>query len=760
MAEVTGTIGNEPVELNNAATEATLRMLLQASLATTKEQKENIKRLAQKSGLDPAAVAAANQGLVQTNVASSKLKIGLSLASQSAKFVEKAFRQTFDLTEKLASGSGNASDVFSAFSKLPLGIGLVATVFQKLALVQESYLKTYQTITSAGINFSGSLTDMRLAAASTYLTLDQYSNLIKNNSEMFARMGGSVNDGIISFTKFSNSFLNSDLGRTVTAMGYSFESANEHLASYIGLIGVNDRKDLETSSSLRQGAAAYLDQLDRLADITGKTREQQEASLKKTMMAADVQVTAARMDTESRKAFLANVQYMNSIAGDAGVEMALAQAQGRSIRTKEASMLTAIAPDAKKAADELAYAAKTYGLGSKEYIEAQNRVRVGLQTGMDRIPTTIFSANEAFKGISDASITYSRDLVNGQTSLNKMTETEQQRQARLKDITNSEADSAIQLQKTLKDLSTEILTAVQPLFPQLQQVMTSVIKSLAEGVRWILEHKDSIVQVVKGLWDLKGSVAAVIVAMLAYKAHLALEKSKEIKDNLLKGTSSLPLHVIVTNPILRVHEVGRELFDRNRRIERAGRRTGGAAGRAGAEAASRAGGAAAGRAAASAATRAGIGAAGAVAGGIVSSMLGALSVGLLAYSITDTLDEITGRAVTGWISKQFTSDSEKQANAMLSGKKASGGIVNPGSYLVGEKGPEILNVGANGDIISNDNINKLLKNISANDQLNKNNAIAIETLNSTLNKMLQYLSTTADNTKHLKDMPRDLYLRP
>ena len=36
MADVTGRIGNEEVELNNAATEATLRLLLQATLSANK----------------------------------------------------------------------------------------------------------------------------------------------------------------------------------------------------------------------------------------------------------------------------------------------------------------------------------------------------------------------------------------------------------------------------------------------------------------------------------------------------------------------------------------------------------------------------------------------------------------------------------------------------------------------------------------------------------------------------------------------------
>ena len=56
MAEVTGRIGDQDVALNNAATEATLKLLLQATLNANKQSLSTIQNLAQKSGLSPQAV--------------------------------------------------------------------------------------------------------------------------------------------------------------------------------------------------------------------------------------------------------------------------------------------------------------------------------------------------------------------------------------------------------------------------------------------------------------------------------------------------------------------------------------------------------------------------------------------------------------------------------------------------------------------------------------------------------------------------------
>ena len=55
MADVTGTIGNEYVELNNAATEATLRALLMAVTSANKQNVSEIRRLAEKTGAASAA---------------------------------------------------------------------------------------------------------------------------------------------------------------------------------------------------------------------------------------------------------------------------------------------------------------------------------------------------------------------------------------------------------------------------------------------------------------------------------------------------------------------------------------------------------------------------------------------------------------------------------------------------------------------------------------------------------------------------------
>jgi hypothetical protein len=208
MADVTGSItgsdGTKDVQLNNAATEATLKLLLQSNLAANKQSIDNIRQLAQKSGLDPASVAAANANIQKVSQSGSKLGTGFEALGFAAGYASKAFKEAADLTSKLASGGAQASDVFAAFSKMPLGIGLVSSGFQKLAAIQESYVKTYQELGSVGVSFGGSLIEMRKSASQSYLTLDQFSKTVRENSSVFSTMGGDLQKGVNQLVKIQN----------------------------------------------------------------------------------------------------------------------------------------------------------------------------------------------------------------------------------------------------------------------------------------------------------------------------------------------------------------------------------------------------------------------------------------------------------------------------------------------------------------------------------------------------------------------------
>jgi hypothetical protein len=72
--------------------------------------------------------------------------------------------------------------------------------------------------------------------------------------------------------------------------------------------------------------------------------------------------------------------------------------------------------------------------------------------------------------------------------------------------------------------------------------------------------------------------------------------------------------------------------------------------------------------------------------------------------------------------------------------KAAGGETNPGSYLVGEQGPEVLNLGTRGDVINNDNLTAMISALSNQNDMGE----SIDQLNNTNSQMLSAIRDLID----------------
>jgi hypothetical protein len=113
----------------------------------------------------------------------------------------------------------------------------------------------------------------------------------------------------------------------------------------------------------------------------------------------------------------------------------------------------------------------------------------------------------------------------------------------------------------------------------------------------------------------------------------------------------------------------------------------------------------------------------------------------------EELGDRIGNAVFGEPRKTTTTPS-----APLSGKKADGGETNPGSYLVGEQGPEVLNLGTRGDVISNDNLTAMVSAMSNQNGMKE----SIDQLNNTNGQMLSAIRELIDVNKRTLTATRGL----
>jgi len=521
MAEVTGRIGDQDVALNNAATEATLKLLLQATLTANKQSLSTIQNLAQKSGLSPQAVAEANKGLTETATKTSRVgKIFESLG-----FVAGALSGTLgeaaQLGQKLASGSAQVEDVFASFAKIPGITGVLFGQLQKLASVQTEYLETYRNLTNSGANFSGSLTDMRLAASGTYLTLQQFGDLVKNNTEAFSRMGGTVDQGVRSFAKLSNDLIKSPLGSELLALGYNFQQINEGTANYIAMTGGRTAEEMRNTKAITAASAEYLTQLDGLAQITGKSRQQQEEALKQANQNAAIQQRLAGMDEKQKAAYNRGLAEMQAKFGQAGVELYQAQMLGIPPQTEAAKNLMALAPAVAEASQGMADVAKRGGSAAEtmKYSADATQGAVEASKQFEGVAGALsFRGDGLSKALMGLIDTSNKAEKQGRETSEKELEMREKIAAEQKQRQESQAAAAAEAQKALNELGQQILSAFMPIMKALFPVINAAVDAFTFLISPVVKFAAMITESETAMTVLKVTIGTLTAAFLTYKA--------------------------------------------------------------------------------------------------------------------------------------------------------------------------------------------------------------------------------------------------
>lgn len=141
--------------------------------------------------------------------------------------------------------------------------------------------KVFQTLSNTGNAFNNDIVGMRIAAANSRMSFEEFAAVQSKSAKDFAGLGGNVAKGGMAFTEFSKTFFDSGLTENLRQMGYTSKDLNEVLAMQIGF--QKSTTDTSVAGQIRasQAAAELATEMDLIAKQTGKTRKEQEASLEK-----------------------------------------------------------------------------------------------------------------------------------------------------------------------------------------------------------------------------------------------------------------------------------------------------------------------------------------------------------------------------------------------------------------------------------------------------------------------------------------------
>jgi hypothetical protein len=259
---------------------------------------------------------------------------GTTVRQQNTKEVKKSTEALGSFTSGLTKGIGGA---FSALGSVLMGAtGLVTNFGNSLAnantigeLVEavpifgsmlgkvtgyfDESLSTFQQLSQVGAGFGNDMMAMRSAAAQSGLSLQQFAEVIGNNSQNMGLLGGTTSEGAKRFGRLTRTLRQSEAG--LTRLGMTQQDVNEGFNEYIEMMASSGQLRGRSDRELTAGAANYLTEIDKLARVTGKSRKELQEEMNQRMDAANFNIMASKLSGEALTNFTNNTQFTSDMMG-------------------------------------------------------------------------------------------------------------------------------------------------------------------------------------------------------------------------------------------------------------------------------------------------------------------------------------------------------------------------------------------------------------------------------------------------------------
>jgi hypothetical protein len=223
--------------------------------------------------------------------------------------LEGAFAGAVGGLAKLAGGTADVTTVLGfmkmGLEKIPLAGTSLGLVFGTLGEGVVSANKSMNEMGKGGVTFGNNLGLMAERVTGARITIDEFQDMMRKGATSVTSLGGNADRGANSFLKLSKDIQETKIVQDLVESGVSTKELND-----LTLITMMNRRRLDVDDD-RQKAAAIestsklAQEMDIIARLTGKSREQQQRDLEAGLMKAEVQATLNQLDDEAR------INYMN-----------------------------------------------------------------------------------------------------------------------------------------------------------------------------------------------------------------------------------------------------------------------------------------------------------------------------------------------------------------------------------------------------------------------------------------------------------------
>ena len=187
------------------------------------------------------------------------------------------------LAEVTKNAGGNITSLSENLTRATPILSKLTEEFGAVVGYAEDTQNTFRALSRVGAGLEGRLGELRSGAADTRMSMDQFANMVGNNSELLSGFAGGVTGGIQRFRQLSKAMMEGDTISGMLNLGYSLEGANEFIlknmeaqrreARFRNADGsMNSQLMLESSLKMAES-------LDVMAKVAGKDLKQMQDDL-------------------------------------------------------------------------------------------------------------------------------------------------------------------------------------------------------------------------------------------------------------------------------------------------------------------------------------------------------------------------------------------------------------------------------------------------------------------------------------------------
>ncbi len=216
-------------------------------------------------------------------------------------------------------GSGKIDDFTSAFKGRLGGIGdIIALAGTSL----QTNLDTFRTLSNVGAAFGQDLVTLRETAAAAGLPIEDFTKLIRDNSQSLAQLYGSTTRGAIAFSELSRDFRTANID-FLAPLGLTVEELNDTLLTTLNIQRLSGNFDRNNTQAQTEAARGLIIEIDKLAKLTGQQRTELTKQLERQMANARFQAAMSMQLPETADRLRTFAAALSGIANDPQFETAL-----------------------------------------------------------------------------------------------------------------------------------------------------------------------------------------------------------------------------------------------------------------------------------------------------------------------------------------------------------------------------------------------------------------------------------------------------